>query len=480
MKKFISVLICCFLFLSVMPNALAEEEVLRVYNWQDYIDEGKDDDGAIIDKSVIQLWEEDFYGRTGRKVRVQYDTFETNETMLNTFKTGKTSYDLACPSDYVIQKMIAATKDGTDETIALEKYDLSKMENYQKYVSPYIANMFENHGWTEYAVGYMWGTVGILYNPENIKKEDVKTWDIFWNTDYKNRSTCKDVSRDAYVIGALHAYSDDLDKLVESYNNGKMEASELQKAVNDVANDTRDVTIEMVKKELAEMKKNIYGFEVDTGKTDIVSGKIDANLAWSGDAVYAMDLAEEEDDKKLEFVIPKEGSTVWFDGWIMPKGANTELAQDFVDFLCRPDIAARNMNYIGYTSVIAGNDIYDMVYENYGVEDGKFERDVTYFFKGTVSDDKYNENSRIIIKTNDEDRQLFAQYPSEDETARLGIMEDFGDRNEKVLEMWSSVKSNEMSATTYVLMAVVILIILALLFFGIRNKQKRDKRRRRR
>ena len=480
MKKFISVLICCFLFLSVMPNALAEEEVLRVYNWQDYIDEGKDDDGAIIDKSVIQLWEEDFYKRTGRKVRVQYDTFETNETMLNTFKTGKTSYDLACPSDYVIQKMIAATKDGTDETIALEKYDLSKMENYQKYVSPYIANMFENHGWTEYAVGYMWGTVGILYNPENIKKEDVKTWDIFWNTDYKNRSTCKDVSRDAYVIGALHAYSDDLDKLVESYNNGKMEASELQKAVNDVANDTRDVTIEMVKKELAEMKKNIYGFEVDTGKTDIVSGKIDANLAWSGDAVYAMDLAEEEDDKKLEFVIPREGSTVWFDGWIMPKGANTELAQDFVDFLCRPDIAARNMNYIGYTSVIAGNDIYDMVYENYGVEDGKFERDVTYFFKGTVSDDKYNENSRIIIKTNDEDRQLFAQYPSEDETARLGIMEDFGDRNEKVLEMWSSVKSNEMSATTYVLMAVVILIILALLFFGIRNKQKRNKRRRRR
>lgn len=480
MKKFISVLICCFLFLSVMPNALAEEEVLRVYNWQDYIDEGKDDDGAIIDKSVIQLWEEDFYKRTGRKVRVQYDTFETNETMLNTFKTGKTSYDLACPSDYVIQKMIAATKDGTDETIALEKYDLSKMENYQKYVSPYIANMFENHGWTEYAVGYMWGTVGILYNPENIKKEDVKTWDIFWNTDYKNRSTCKDVSRDAYVIGALHAYSDDLDKLVESYNNGKMEASELQKAVNDVANDTRDVTIEMVKKELAEMKKNIYGFEVDTGKTDIVSGKIDANLAWSGDAVYAMDLAEEEDDKKLEFVIPKEGSTVWFDGWIMPKGANTELAQDFVDFLCRPDIAARNMNYIGYTSVIAGDDIYDMVYDNYGVEDGKFERDVTYFFKGTVSDDKYNENSRIIIKTNDEDRQLFAQYPSEDETARLGIMEDFGDRNEKVLEMWSSVKSNEMSATTYVLMAVVILIILVLLFLGVRNKQRRNKRRRRR
>lgn len=480
MKKFISILVCCFLFISLAPNAFAEEEVLRVYNWQDYIDEGKDDDGAVVDKSVIKLWEEDFYKRTGRKVRVQYDTFETNETMLNTFKTGKTSYDLACPSDYIIQKMIAATKDGTDESIALEKYDLSKMQNYQKYVSPYIANMFETHEWTDYAVGYMWGTVGILYNPENVKKEDVKTWDIFWNKDYKNRSTCKDVSRDAYVIGALHAYSGDLTKLVELYDNGAMDAEELQKAVNDVANDTRDATIELVKKELAEMKKNIYGFEVDTGKTDIVSGKIDANLAWSGDAVYAMDLAEEEDDKKLEFVIPKEGSTVWFDGWIMPKGANTELAQDFVDFLCRPDIAARNMNYIGYTSVIAGDDIYDMVYDNYGAENGKIERDVTYFFKGTLSEEKYNENGRIIIKTNDTDRQLQAQYPSEEETARLGIMQDFGDRNEKVLEMWSSVKSNEMSATTYVLMAVVIIIVFLLLFLGIRNKQRRNKRRRRR
>ena len=145
-----------------------------------------------------------------------------------------------------------------------------------------------------------------------------------------------------------------------------------------------------------------------------------------------------------------------------------------------PENAVRNMNYIGYTSVIAGDDIYDMVCDNYGVEDGKFERDVTYFFKGTLSEDKYNEDGRIIIKTSDEDRQLFAQYPSEDETARLGIMEDFGDRNEKVLEMWSSVKSNEMTAMTYVLMAVVFVIVLFLLFVGIKNKQRKNRRRRRR
>lgn len=479
MKKLTSVLLCIVFLVSFAPLTLAEEEVLRVYNWQDYIDDGKDENGDASTKSVIELWEEDFYKRTGRKVRVQYDMFETNETMLNTFKTGKTSYDLACPSDYVIQKMIAATKNGSDESIALEKFDISKMENYQKYVSPYISDMFRAHGWSEYAVGYMWGTVGILYNPENVKVQDVKTWDIFWNTDYKNKITCKDVSRDAYVIGALKAYSDDLRTQVKKYNDGKLSSQELQKFVNSVANDTRDETIEKVKHELTQMKKNIYGFEVDTGKSDMVAGKIDANLAWSGDAVYAMDLAEEEDNKKLEFVIPDEGSTVWFDGWIMPKGANTELAQDFVDFLCRPEIAARNMNYIGYTSVIAGDDIYNMVNDNYGDEDGKIECDLTYFFKGTLSEENYTPDGKVIIKTNDARRQLQAQYPSEIETARLGIMEDFGDRNEKVLEMWSSVKSNEMTATTYILMAVVVLIVLVVFVLALKNKQKSKRRRRR-
>ena len=151
------------------PSALAETEVLRVYNWQDYINEGKDDDGAKIADSVMELWEKDYEKRTGKKVRVQYDTFETNETMLNTLRTGKTSYDLVCPSDYIIQKMLLATKNETDDAISVEKFDISKMENYRKYVSPYISDLFAKNDWTDYAVAYMWGTVGFLYNPETIK-----------------------------------------------------------------------------------------------------------------------------------------------------------------------------------------------------------------------------------------------------------------------------------------------------------------------
>lgn len=478
MKKIASLILCALLCLGILPPSYAQEEVLRVYNWQDYINEGKDDDGAKISDSVIELWEKDYYSRTGKKARVQYDTFETNETMINTLRTGKTSYDLVCPSDYIIQKMLSATLSGEDDSISIEKFDISQMENYATYVSPYISDLFEKNGWTDYAVGYMWGTVGFLYNPQAVKYEDVSTWDFFWNTDYKNRSTCKDVSRDAYVVGSLYVHRDDLRQKVAEYEKGGISASQLQKAVNDVANDTSRSNIDKVEEALSQMKRNIYGFEVDSGKTDIVSGKIDANLAWSGDAVYAMDLAEEEDDKKLAFVIPHEGSTIWFDGWVMPKGANVVLAQDFVDFLCKPEIAAMNMDYIGYTSVVAGDELYDLVCENYGVEDGKYEHDLSYFFKGTLSPDKYTSDGRVIVRTDEIGRQLTTQYPSLQETARCGIMEDFGDRNQMVLEMWSVVKSNNISAFSYVMMAFLAILLAFMITNTLRRKLKKKRHRR--
>ncbi len=479
MKKICSLILSFLLSLSIFSVIRAEEEtVLRVYNWQDYINEGKDDDGAKIADSVLELWEKDYYERTGKKVRVQYDTFETNETMINTLRTGKTSYDLVCPSDYIIQKMIIATEIGKEENIAIEKFDISKMENYNKYVSPYISELFRKNGWTDYAVGYMWGTVGFLYNPDVIEEDDISTWEFFWNTDYKNRMTCKDVSRDAYVVGSLYVNREKLMAARSRYENGEISAEEYTKIVNGVANNTEDNNIKEVGEALFEMKENIYGFEVDSGKTDIVTGKIDANLAWSGDAVYAMDLAQEEDDKKLNFVIPKEGSTIYFDGWVMPKGANTALAQDFVDFLCKPEIAAMNMDYIGYTSVIAGDDLYDLLCDNYGEEDGEFEHDLTYFFKGTLSDDKYTDDGKVIVRTNEFGRQLTTQYPSAAETVRCGVMEDFGDRNQKVLEMWSVVKANKISTLSYIMMAVLLAFAILLLASTIKRKLKKRRRAR--
>ncbi len=476
MKRIIAALMVTMFFACLLPCAYAtgDEQVLRVYNWQDYINEGLDDDGEKVDDSVIELWEADYFERTGKRVRVQYDTFETNETMLNTLRTGKTQYDLVCPSDYIIQKMLIETQSGVDENIMIEKYDLSKMPNYNANCSPYIRDIFDRYGWTDYAVGYMWGSVGIVYNPETVREEDVKTWDILWNPDYKNKITCKDTSRDAYVIGLLKVYEDELRANRAAYDKGEITGEELQRRTHQIVNRVEDQDIYKVEAALKEMKDNIYGFEADSGKTDIVSGKITANVAWSGDAVYAMDLAEEEDNKYLNYVVPDEGSTIWFDGWVMPKGANVELAQDFVDFLCRPEIAARNVEYIGYTSVVAGDELFELVYDWYGDSDGDIEHDVSYFFDGTLSPQNLTDG-RAIIRTSEENRQLMAMYPDMDTSFRCGIMEDFGSQNEQVLRAWSRVKGTNLPFGMYVVAIVIVVgaAVLSILYGGKYKKRRR-------
>ena len=121
-----------------------------------------------------------------------------------------------------------------------------------------------------------------------------------------------------------------------------------------ILNRTDDDTIEKVEQALIDAKKNVFGFEVDSGKNDMITGKININFAWSGDAVYAIDEAEEQ-EVYLNYSVPQEGSNIFFDGWVMPKGANTTLAEAFVNYISMPENACANMDYVGYTSVIAGD-----------------------------------------------------------------------------------------------------------------------------
>lgn len=461
-----------------LPGALRAEEVtLRVYNWQDYIDDGTDDSGTQVVPSVMEDWAADYFARTGVKVKVQYDTFETNETMLNTLKTGKSQYDLVCPSDYVIQKMIAATENGTDDKIALEKFDYSKLENYTKYASPYIKQVFEENGFDAYSVGYMWGTVGIIYNPAAVAEEDTRSWEILWNPDYKNRITIKDSVRDAYIPAVVAAYREEIASWNQRLSDGTVTLEEFRTALGDLMNRTDDQTIAAAGDALKSMKGNIYGLEVDSGKSDIVSGKIDINQAWSGDAVYSMDLAEEEDGVLLNFSVPEDGGSVWFDGWVMPKGANTDLAHDFVNYLCQPAVAARNMEFIGYTSVIAGDEIFDLVQDWYGDDEGEYTVDLTYYFEGTLSEDYLAEDGKILVQTAEIGRQFSAQYPEKSVVDRCFIMRDFGDRNDAVLTMWSEFKSNSISAGLLIMFAVILLGACAVLLWF--TKPKRDSARRR-
>lgn len=470
MKKFsfLVLLMTICLMLNVYSFTVDAQTIsLKVYNWQDYIDDGTDDNGNIVSTPVIDMWIEDYKARTGVTVEVVYDTFETNETMLNTLKTGKSEYDLVCPSDYAIQKMI---KDDM-----LEKFDTTKLPTYNKYGSPYLKELFEQNNWTEYSVPYMWGTVGLLYDPEVFSDELVSSWDIMWNKEYENLATTKDSVRDTYFVGVMHVYQEELQDLREQYLDGTITKEYYNKQVNIIMNRTDEETLRLVEDDLKIMKENIFGLEVDSGKSDMVTGKISMNLAWSGDAVYSMDLAEEEDDKILAYSVPLEGSNVWYDGWVMPKGANVELATDFVDFLSKPEIAVLNMNKIGYTSAIAGEAVLEMIDDWYGAEseESAVEVDLTYFFGDTVECD---EDGRVMVTVDEHyiGRQFSAQYPDYETITRCGVMEDFGDQNQAVLEMWANFKSNELTPLTWA--TVIVLAVLALVWMvrsGIKQRNRR-------
>ena len=470
MRKLLVLVLTLINILVISANLMtvsAEEVVLRVYNWQDYIDDGLDDDGNPVSTPVIDMWIADYKERTGITVKVIYDTFETPETMLNTLKTGKSQYDLACPSDYTIQKMV---REGM-----VEKFDTSKLINYNQYGSPYLKDLFEQNGWTEYSVPYMWGTVGLIYDPEVIDVSDVSTWNVMWDSKYQNKATTKDSVRDTYFVGVMHVYQDELHELRNRYLNNEISQNEYNKKVNEIMNRIDDETLAKVEVDLKLLKENIFGLEVDSGKSDIVSGKISMNLAWSGDAVYSMDLAEEEDDKILAYVVPEEGSNVWYDGWVMPKGANVELATDFVDFLSKPEIAVLNMNKIGYTSAIAGTEVLEMIDEWYGAESEEtaVEIDLTYFFGNTVPQD---ENGKVMVTVDEHyiGRQFSAQYPDFETITRCGVMEDFGDKNDAVLEMWANFKANELSPLTWAFVIILAIIALSwMVYSGIKQRNRR-------
>lgn len=475
--------VCCTLGLSSCDKSKTfDRDILRIYNCQDYIDEGLDSEtGEKIDDSIMELWKKDFEERhPGRTVTVIYDTFETPEYMLNQIKTGK-QFDLICPSDYTIQKMI---KDDM-----LEKFDEGALEgenNYLENASPYLIKLFEENNWTDYAACYMWGTLGLIYNQEIVSEEDVMYWSAMWDEKYKGIATAKDSVRDTYFMGVMYVHQEELLKYRDDYQNGLITQEEYNQKINEIANLTDDETIETVRKELRKLKNNIFGLEVDSGKSDIITGKIAMSLAWSGDAVYSMDLAEEK-GVTLAYSVPIEGSNVWFDGWCMPKGANKELAQDFINFVSRPEIAARNMDVTGYTSAIVGNDIFDLINDWYGCddEDGVVV-DLTFYFGDSVYDEIDEEGNvikrltdgKVLIKTSEIGRQFSTQYPDQETLDRCGVMRDFGDQNKKVLRMWMNFKSNSLEPIVIVLLILLGVIIVGVyLVFLIKkiNKKRRIK-----
>lgn len=450
--------------------------ILNIYNCADYICESETVDGVLI-PGVIEQFEEYCQQTLNKKVEVRYSTYETNEDMYNQLKAGGINYDLVCPSEYMIEKMLL-----NDMLIPLSK----EITNYETYASPYIKNVFNrlkttsNINFSDYAIPYMWGTMGFMYNPdlEGIE-EAVKSWDIFWDKDYKNKTSLKDSIRDTYIAATLHIYKEELELAKKLYDENYYTADQYNQYITNVMNRCDDNTLTLVEAALKKAKENVYEFEVDTGKENIVKGKYYVNLCWSGDAVYAMNLAEEE-DFILYYQIPEEGSNIWFDGWVIPKcSKNVDLAQEFMNFICLPKIARLNMEYIGYTSAIAGQEIWELVQEWYEADNSEetIDYDLSYFFDNTgIVDDTNKPLSSFIIHTANKNRQLYAQYPDKQTIERCAVMKDFGSQADAVSEMWISVKGNSASWVIFVFLGVVIGIIV---LFELKNAYSRRARKNR-
>ncbi|MBR0399181.1 MAG: extracellular solute-binding protein [Eubacterium sp.] len=472
---------------SAEPVHTGGEVTLRICNWEEYIDLGDWDEedtidlesGDIIGENPLiedfEIWYEETYGK---KVRVEYSTFGTNEDLYNMLTLGDV-YDLVCPSEYMFMKLMAE-----DSLVPLSDafFDLSDENNYYANgVSPYIKSVFDSHKtngetWSKYAAGYMWGVTGIVYNPEQVTREEASTWNVLGNPKFRRQVTIKDNVRDSYfaAVGALKS-----GLLTDPDFTGTPDYKQrLEEEMNDVSPET----ISQVQDYLQDIKDNLYSFETDSGKADMITGKVLANYQWSGDAVYTMDQAD-EDEYTLNFAVPEESTNIYFDAWVMLKNgirddaAKQHAAEAFINFCSRPDSVIRNMYYIGYTSVISGGAdgrIFEYADWNFGAEDDETDTadyPLGYFF----SNDPDDEDFILTVPTEQLDRQLGAQYPSEEAIARSSIMIYFdNDKNDAINQMWINVRCFnilDVPVWAWVLLAAGLVGLLRLWMYRRKRKQ---------
>ena len=418
---------------------------IRILNLEDYIYLNNPDDG-YDEKDMTEQFV-DYYKETYDKdIQVIYETSDTNESIYNDLLTGRTKYDLVCTSDYMLQKFV---REGLITKLHADEED-DWLENYHAYASPTIKARLDEidvampDGKTEYlgdyCVGYMWGTLGILFNPNysGFSKDadpldDMASWNAFWDSNYNNTISIKDSMRDTYAAALMHVYDDELGELKENYEiiinrihnqceEGAISEeecaellaeadSEYNSKVSVIFNRTDDETLKKVASSLEELKGNIFGMEVDSGKQDIVTGKIGINLAYSGDAVYSIELAENElEDGELLYSVPTNGSNIWFDGWCIPKDDSRSedqfhAAHEFLNFISDPEYAAKNMDYTGYTPYIGGDVIFEQVLDWYDAR-----TDLIYFYdeEGEYeSDDDRYLSLYYFDEENDEDVEIW-------------------------------------------------------------------------
>lgn len=320
-----------------------------VYNWGEY-----------IDPDVLEMFEEE----TG--IKVVYDEYETNETMYPKVEAGAARYDLVCPSDYMIDKMI--------QKGLLQELNFDNIPNAKQYIGEqYYEQSKEFDPENKYSIPYCWGTVGILYN-QTMVSDPITSWDVLWDSQYENNILMQDSVRDAFMVA-------------------------LKKNGNSM-NTTDEAELAAAKDALIEQKPLVQAYVVDQVRDKMIGNEAAIGVIYSGEAIYT-----QRENSDLVYVIPEEGTNVWIDSWVMLKDApNKENAEKFLDFLCRPEIALKNFEYITYST------------PNIGAQE--------------LIEDEDIKNSTIAFPD-------LSQYDNIETYSYLG--EEF---DEKLNELWKQVKSN--------------------------------------
>lgn len=320
-------------------NMMNSEKVV-VYNWGEY-----------LNPEVLTMFEEE----TG--IDVVYEEFETNEILYPKISSGAIAYDVICPSDYMIQRMI--------ENGLLAEINFDNIPNVKNIGKDYIEQSRQFDPENKYSVPYCWGTVGILYN-KTMVDEPITSWSVLWDEKYKDNILMQDSVRDAFGVTLKYLgyslNSTDLDELTEA----------------------RDLLIKQ--------KPLVQAYVIDQVRDKMIGNEAAIGVIYSGEAIYT-----QKENPDLEYVIPKEGSNIWIDSWVIPKNAeNKENAEKFINFLCRPEIALMNFEYITYSTpnIEARKMIEDEAIRNSEIafpDLSKYDNLETFQYLGTEADQTYGE-----------------------------------------------------------------------------------------
>lgn len=434
MKRIIPAILLLLALTGCYNSGEPRERVLKIYNWADYIGEG-----------VLEDFQAYYKEQTGENIRIVYQTFDINEIMLTKIEKGHEDFDVVCPSEYIIERMLKK------HLLLPIDTNFAHSPNYMNNVAPFIRkqiNKLSQPGEkaSRYAVCYMWGTAGILYNRAYVPDSVALSWDCLWNKKYAGKILMKDSYRDAYGTAVIYAHAKEL--------------KEGTVTVEELMNDYSPRAMELAEKYLKALKPNIAGWEADFGKEMMTKNKAWLNMTWSGDAIWAIEEVNAV-GVDLDYEVPEEGSNIWYDGWVIPKYArNPEAASYFINFMCRPDIALRNMDFCGYVSSIATPEILEEKIDT----TLHYYSDLSYFF-GLGAD------SVQIDKI---------QYPDRKVVERCAMIRDFGDKTKEVLDIWSRIKGDNLGVGITILIFVVVALMSGWMIYKKWQRYNRQKQQRRR